>query len=350
MRERGFTSPYKTPSASENHPKERINPMGKRENIRRAKEIISNRRAAAAADYEKHIAEASAKIPGFAEIDAQLAATGPKIMAAAIGHSDVPLEAIRAEYEGLANRRKVFLRMYNFPADYCDIHYTCEKCSDTGYVGINICECLKKEIVRENLENSGLYSLAEKQNFNTFTLDYYEKDDKIIMAQNVRLLREFAENFVPGKSGSFLFLGATGLGKTHLSTAAAQEIIKTGAYVVYESALTMFEEFQEQRFHRSSYEMDENSDGTDRFTECDLLIIDDLGCEVSSQFTVSCLYQIINTRMLHHKSTIISTNLNQEELRKRYSDRITSRLFGEYKPLVFRGNDVRKLKTTGGYR
>lgn len=324
--------------------------MGKRENIRRAREIIANRRAAAIADYEKHIAEVSAKVPGFAEIDAQLAATGPKIMAAAIGHSDVSLEAIRAEYESLASRRKILLRMYGYPADYCDIHYTCEKCSDTGYVDINICDCLKKEVVRENLENSGLYSLAENQNFDTFTLDYYEKDDKIIMGQNVRFLREFAANFVPGKSDSFLFLGATGLGKTHLSTAVAQEIIKTGAYVVYESALTLFGEYEEQRFHRSSYDMDEDSEGTERFTECDLLIIDDLGCEVSSQFTVSCLYRIINTRMLKHRSTIISTNLTQDELRKRYSDRVASRLFGEYKPLVFRGSDVRRQKTMLGRR
>ena len=164
------------------------------------------------------------------------------------------------------------------------------------------------------------------------------------MGQNVRLLREFGENFVPGKSDSFLFLGATGLGKTHLSTAAALAVIEKGAYVVYESALTLFGEFEEERFHRSSYDMDENADGTDRFTDCDLLIIDDLGCEVTSAFTVSCLYNIINTRMIRHKSTIISTNLTQAELRKRYSDRIISRLFGEYKPLVFRGNDVRAQK------
>lgn len=318
--------------------------MGRRENIRRAKEIISGRRAAAEAEYERRIAEVSAKIPGFAEIDKNLAATGPKIMGAALGYGEMTLDAIRAEYENLASRRKLLLRMYGYPADYCDIHYTCEKCSDSGYVDINICECLKKEIVRENLENSGLYSLAENQDFNTFSLDYYEKDDKIRMAQNVRMLREFSENFVPGKSDSFLFLGATGLGKTHLSTAAAKEIIKTGAYVVYESALTLFGEFEEQRFHRASYEMSEDSDGTERFTECDLLIIDDLGCEVSSQFTVACLYQIINTRMLRHQSTIISTNLTQDEMRKRYSDRVISRLFGEYKPLFFRGSDIREQK------
>lgn len=324
--------------------------MGRRENIRRAKEIIANRRAAAAADYEIHIAEASAKIPGFAEIDRELAATGPKIMAAALGRSEATIDAIRAEYESLATRRKLLLRMYGFPADYCDIHYTCEKCSDSGYVGIDICECLKKEIVRENLENSGLYSLTENQDFNTFSLDYYEKDDKIRMAQTVRRLKEFAANFVPGKSDSFLFLGATGLGKTHLSTAVAQEIIKSGAYVVYESALTLFGEFEEQRFHRSSYELSEDSDGTERFTECDLLIIDDLGCEVSSQFTVSCLYQIINTRMIRHKSTIISTNLTQDELRKRYSDRVISRLFGEYKPIFFRGTDIREQKIRNGMR
>ena len=147
--------------------------MGRRENIRRAKDIIADRRAAAIAEYEKHSAEASAKVSQFAAIDAQLAATGPKIMAAALGQSEVPLEKIREEYESLAKRRELVLRMAGFPVDYCDIHYTCEKCSDTGYVDINICDCLKKEIVRANLESSGLYSLVEKQNFDTFSLYYY---------------------------------------------------------------------------------------------------------------------------------------------------------------------------------
>ena len=319
--------------------------MSRRDNIRQAKDIIASRRAESISIYEKHSAEISSRFPEYKEIDKRLFATGAKIMAASIGNSDSEkdIENIRREYDSLAQRRKQILLENGYSEDYCDIKYSCQKCSDTGYNGIEICECLKREIIKVSLEASGLYSLVKSQTFDTFSLDYYEKDDKIVMNRNVALLRNFAENFVPGSSDSFLFLGATGLGKTHLSSAVATKVIENGAYVVYESAIKLFSDFEAKRFGNGGY-YTENDEDVDRYLECDLLIIDDIGCEMTNQFTVSCLYNIINTRILQHRSTIISTNLTQAELRKRYSDRIISRLFGEYKPLVFRGTDVREQK------
>ena len=318
--------------------------MSRSDNIRAAKQKIAEHRAAAVGSYERHVAEVSAKLPEFKAIDDLLAQTGLKIMAAALGpDSEHAIAAIRDEYDVLAERKRQILLENGYPEDYCDIHYYCPKCSDTGYVDIHICECLRKELVLASLEASGLYSLVETQSFQTFSLDYYEKDDKINMKRNALRLWEFANNFVPGKSESFLFIGATGLGKTHLSSAVARIIIEKGAYVVYESSISMLADFEAKRFGGSSYN-NEWDDNVDRYTECDLLIIDDLGCEISNNFTISCLYNVINTRIIMHKSTIINTNLSDKELRARYTDRIFSRILGEFTTLYFRGHDIREQK------
>ncbi len=318
--------------------------MGRRENIRRAKDIIAANRNISISEYENHVAEVSSAYPEFKRITTLLAGTGPRIMAASLGKmlEEDSIESIRAEYEALAEQKRRFLVSHGYPEDYCDIKYRCEKCSDTGYVGIKICDCLKKEIVSATLENSGLYSLIATQTFDTFSLDYYRGNERFFMEQNLKILKDFASSFTPGKSDNFIFLGATGLGKTHLSSSVAQAVIANGYYVVYESALTMFSDYEEKKFGRSSY-YDADYE-FDKYVECDLLLIDDLGCEMTNSFIVSCLYNVINMRLIQHKSTIISTNLNKEELRKRYSDRIISRIFGDYKPLIFRGSDIREQK------
>lgn len=324
--------------------------MSRSDNIRQAKETIANRREKNIAAYEKHNKEIAALLPQFKQITDALAQTGLRVMAASIGKGDgnLTIDDIHAEYNALVQKKRDLLVSHGYPADYCDIHYDCSRCSDTGYVGIDICECLRKEIVYVSLENSGLYNLVREQTFETFSLDFYENEDKTFMARNVKQLREFAENFTPGKSDSYLFIGATGLGKTHLSSAVARVVIEKGAYVVYESAIKLFGDYEMQRFGNTGFTSDYDND-INRYLECDLLIIDDLGCEMTNNFTVSCLYNIMNTRMMRHKSTIISTNCIQAELRKKYTDRIVSRLLSEYKPLIFRGNDVREQKLRKNY-
>ena len=325
--------------------------MSRRDDIKRAKDIIASRRAESVDTYERHTLEAKTAIPGYAECDAVLTGTGPRIMAAALGKDKgADIDAIRAEYDAAVTKRRALLKANGYPEDYCDIKYHCEKCCDSGYCGIDICECLKKEIIKAYLESSGLYSLVETQTFDTFSLDYYEKTDKIMMSRNYDILKDFAESFEAGKSDSFLFVGGTGLGKTHLSSSVARAVIERGAYVVYESAISLFGDFEARQFGRSG--MNGEADDTEKYFECDLLIIDDLGCEMTNAFTLSCLYSLINSRMIRHQSTIISTNLSQNELRKRYSDRIVSRIFGEFKPLLFSGTDVReqKLKRSFGQK
>lgn len=334
--------------------------MGRESNVRTAKQRIADRRAKAVSDYELHTEEAVRKIPQYGQVMRSLADIMSRVVAESLKPLPVSDKSEQAddanpspisdrigelyrEYSVLSERKKSLLTENGYPADYCDLIYSCKKCSDTGYVGVDICECLKKELVLASLESSGLFSLVETQSFQTFTLDYYEKDDRILMRQNATRLWEFAKDFVPGKSASFLFLGPTGLGKTHLSSSVAKVVIEKGAYVIYESALDLFGSFEAKRFGTNSYSSD-SSDDVNRYTDCDLLIIDDLGCELTNQFTVSCLYNIINSRIVTHRSTIINTNLSQSELRKRYADRVISRIFGEYIPLEFRGRDVREQK------
>ncbi|MBR5680309.1 MAG: ATP-binding protein [Clostridia bacterium] len=323
--------------------------MTKSESIRRAKEVIASRRAESIAAYERRTAEVAAAVPEFAEIDRELQKTGPRIAAASFGGGDAKaeIEAIRREYEAVAARRRALLEEHGYPPDYCTIRYSCEKCSDTGYVGIDICDCLKREIVENFLESSGLYSLTKNQTFDTFCLDYYEKDDRIGMEKNVSYLRDYAEAFDPASSPNLIFIGATGLGKTHLSSAVARRVIERGFFVVYECAQGLFSEFEARRFRTNSYTDADGSD-VDRFSDCDLLIIDDLGTEITNKFSISCLYFLLNQRLIRHLPTIISTNLRGAELRSRYEDRIMSRIFGEFQPLSFSGSDVRmqKIKKT----
>ena len=197
-------------------------------------------------------------------------------------------------------------------------------------------------------ESSGIARLMQNETFDTFSLEYYADDRRNLenMRYIYQTMRRFAETFDPKSSKSIALFGGTGLGKTHLSTAAAKVIIERGFDVVYTGAIGMFSDFEKVRFGNSSGR--ESGENTDRYFDCDLLIIDDLGSEVANQFTVSCLYDVINTRINKGLPMILSTNLRQDELRQRYWDRITSRIFGEFVTLMLTGTDVRAKKLREG--
>ncbi len=319
--------------------------MPRRDNMRKAKEVIAARRQDSIRIQEQHIKEAETQIPRLAEINKNLSMTGLRIVGEAMAHTlnEDRLAEIRKEYEELAAAKRSLLLAFGFPEDYTDIKYHCQLCSDTGYVGIDMCKCLRRELVLASLASSGLSSLIRNQSFETFSLDYYQNNDKTVMAMAVNTLKAFAENFNPKNGTSWLLIGPTGLGKTHLSTAVAVELIKKGYDVVYESTQQIMTDYETVRFS-SNYASDREMPDLTRYTDADLLIMDDLGTEMTTQYTISCLYNIINGRINRNLSTIISTNLPQKDLRERYSDRITSRLFGEYHPIVFTGSDVRFQK------
>lgn len=319
-----------------------------RENYRLVREEYENRSLEARNAADARRSELHRVIPRTEEIDRELSATGIKLMGAALGVSHASVDDIRAGVVKLRAERAALLAAAGYPENYSEPHYECEKCQDTGYVDGYMCSCMKQRLIMAGYESSGIARLMQNETFDTFSLDYYADDRRNFenMRYIYQTMRRFAETFDPKSSKSIALFGGTGLGKTHLSTAAAKVIIERGFDVVYTGAIGMFSDFEKVRFGNASGR--ESGENTDRYFDCDLLIIDDLGSEVANQFTVSCLYDVINTRINKGLPMILSTNLRQDELRQRYWDRITSRVFGEFVTLMLTGTDVRAKKLREG--
>ena len=313
------------------------------ENYKRIAAQFKDKNMLAQQAAEARKAELHERFPQIAEIDRALSTTGLRIMREALNGREGLAERIRRLEEGntlLLEARAEFLRANGYPADYSDVHYECGACMDTGFVNGRMCKCLRTALNYAGYESSGVLRLIEKQNFDTFELGYYEGNERLNMERVLNRSKAYAAQFDGATMRNLLFVGTTGLGKTHLSSAIAKVIIDNGYDVVYESAQKIFSDFEAERFGR----VPAGEDRTSRYLECDLLIIDDLGTEMQTQFTVPCLYNLINSRLIAEKSMIISTNVRKEELLTKYSDRITSRLFGEFEICVFAGKDIRSQK------
>ena len=288
--------------------------------------------------------ELHAKFPRIKELDALLSRTGMDIMGviASGKNADAQIARIKERNEKLLAERGAILRENGYPEDYSDVKYDCEKCGDTGFVDTKMCECMKKALVMAGYESSGIGALIRTQSFENFSIDYYRVGggDPDLMKMSCDRLRMFADSFDKDTYKNFLFIGGTGLGKTHLSTAVAKRVIDRGFDVLYVTAVGMISDFEDVRFGDGT----RSKHDTSRYSEAELLIIDDLGAEVTNQFTVSCLYDVINARINSRKCTIINTNLSSKEIEAKYTERIYSRLIGEYYPILFSGTDIRKQK------
>ena len=243
--------------------------------------------------------------------------------------------------EQLIKRQNELLLSAGYPENYLLPPYECSLCNDSGYVGTEPCSCYLRRLRLKMLEHSGLGKLAESQSFENYSVEYYPADARANALFALDTLKGFSERFGRDSNENFLLIGPTGLGKTHLSTSVAKKVIERGYDVVYTTVIRMFEDFEKKRFSGNGNEF---LHLTDRYFDAALLIIDDLGTEMSTQFTLTAFYDLINTRLNDGKCTIINTNLGVDALRSRYDDRITSRILGNFNPLVFRGNDVRALK------
>lgn len=282
------------------------------------------------------------KIPELVTLDRILAGTASRIMDAICSpNSEEAVAKVREDNEKLLAQRAAILAAYGYPADYTDVHYECELCGDTGYVDTKMCSCMRRALVLAGYESSGIGGLMQSQSFDNFSLSYYKEDadTHAYMKKVVSVLKKYAAEFDENTYKNFLFTGRTGLGKTHLSTSVAVSVIDRGFDVLYVTACSMISDFEAKQFG-----LRENAPDTSRYYNADLLIIDDFGTEMTNQFTVSCVYDIINARMNAKRSTIINTNLNKNEIEARYGERIASRLFGEYNAVMFRGSDIRQQK------
>lgn len=292
-----------------------------------------------------------AQIPRLRQIDAELSATMSKIIAGALQRGTDPLPAIRVlrdENLALQQERSELLTLHGYPADYLEDKPHCSLCGDSGYCGGAVCSCLQDYYHTEQIRELSKMLDLGTQSFETFDFNWYSTavdpqlqiSSREQMEQNFDVCQDYAHQFGP-RSDNLLLCGDSGLGKTFLSACIARVVSEGGHSVVYDTAGHIFSQMEAVKFRRE----DEGSDSDlQRYESCDLLIMDDLGTEMVNAFVQSALYQLINGRLLSGKKTVISTNLNPEELGNRYSRQVRSRLEGEYRILPFFGEDIRRLK------
>ena len=315
--------------------------MYTRENYVNAKAEIEQRRLDAISTAEERNRELGLKSEEIRKIDAELSGTGLLLFRTACMGGDI--EAVRARNTELMTQRRAILVKLGYPEDYTEVHYTCPACSDTGFVGTKMCTCLKQLLITKNIQSSGMGKLIDKQSFDNFSLDVYKNNPENLarMERNLKFARSFADNFARHHD-NLLLIGTTGTGKTHISTAIAKTVISQGFDVLYDSVQNIVNDFEKDKF-KSGYNSSDSA--SEKYLECDLLIIDDLGAEFITQFSVSALYNLINTRQNKGLSTIISTNLSASELAGKYEGRIYSRIIGaDYTVLRFEGDDRRIMR------
>ena len=320
--------------------------------VRRARERLAQARSERERENREHLRVAYEQQPRLQEIDRQLRMTMAKAAMAAFAGGDAErlMAEAKQQNQSLQRERRQIVEGC-FEEGFLDETPICTVCSGTGYVGSSMCDCLA-ELCRQEQKKELTFLSAGRESFDQFWLDYYSDKPtpagyvpRVIMEKTYQTCRRYAFGFHE-KAGNLLFSGNTGLGKTFLSACIARTVADQGYSVVYESAGKLFQTLEKARFEAN----DENRRAAAKYAECDLLIVDDLGTELPGQFVTAALYSLINDRLLENKPTIISTNLSEEELVRRYNPQIASRLRGSYKRVAFVGDDIRLLKNRGVLR
>ena len=316
--------------------------------VRRARQSLAQRKEDKQSQYRQALVKAYAQTPRLKEIDLALRQSmtaAAQTVFSKGGDAVAAMEQVKKENLGLqAERQKLVAE--NFAPGYLDDSPNCPHCSDNGYVGNTMCRCLELECRREQKKEIAQLTTGEER-FENFRLDYYPqaKDRKYgvspreVMAVTLKNCRAYADGFGEN-SGNLLFVGTTGLGKTFLSACIANAVTDRGYSVAYESAAQLFAKLEKNKFNPT----EETQLQAEKFLQCDLLIIDDLGTEMPGAFVTAAFYNLLNERLLAGKSMIISTNLTNEEIAKRYTMQIASRLRGDFKGMTFLGDDIRILK------
>lgn len=304
-----------------------------------ANERLERRREKANIQAQARFDEISERIPELEDIKMQLARVGLSISKVFLNSEDkqADMEKLMEQSLALQEKRAKLLKDNGYDENALEVDYTCNVCKDTGFVKNRRCKChneLLKDIERENLAK---IAPIEECTFDSFETSYYPDTQRAEKIKSACV--KYGTQFTT-RSKNIIFYGGTGLGKTHLSLAIANAVINRGYSVVYGTAQNILSDLQNENFNRT-----DNLRYYERAVlNCDLLIIDDLGTEFKSSYTVACLYNIINTRILAKLPTIISTNFSSDELEDKYDQRITSRIIGEYSPLKLIGSDIRYIK------
>lgn len=300
--------------------------------------------------YKQRKEEVYERIPRIREIDIQMAKVSIKASKDIFEKPEdnkFILKEMEYTIKRLQQEKAFLLTEHNIPVNYLEKVYNCSNCNDTGFEqNGRKCGCFKQRMINYGYKMSNLTQVLEKENFQTFDLDVFsdETSDGEVMSpkENMKEVLGVCESFVYNfdtTKDSLLFYGKTGLGKTFLCNAIAKSLLDRGYLVVYQTSFNILELLERRKFKKAGEPLDPFS--YDMLFDADLLIIDDLGTEMGNTFTNTEIFNIINTRLLKSKKTLISTNLTPIEIRKIYSDRVSSRLFGSFNLLRFFGQDLR---------
>lgn len=313
--------------------------------LARAREQIGHTHANNVAEHYLRQEKIYSQIPEIRRIDDRLRAQMSELVGLTIKRSADLSDALKTlEDESLALQAKKaeLLHTAGYPVDYLEDIYSCPKCKDTGFIGSQMCSCLIEEYNRQLTSELSTLLKNSDERFENFDLSLYG-EAREAMGIVYDTCREYASSFSE-RSMNLLFQGGTGLGKTFLSACIARVVAQNGHSVCYDTAASALEAFEMKKFARDAEAAEKAATRVERMLECELMILDDLGTEMLTQISISALYTLINTRLVEGKKTIISTNLTDAELARRYTPQICSRIDGEFLKLPFAGTDIRKLK------
>lgn len=318
--------------------------------LKRARDRLAQLRADRESENAQRLQEAYQKLPRLKQIDTELRLTMATVAQTVFSQGAdmaAAMEEVKEKNLALQQERQKLIAE-NFGSGAFDESPICTHCGGTGYVGSHMCQCLK-ELCRQE-QKKELSLLGGSESFKDFRLDFYPEQydsrygtsPRAIMERVLQTCQRYAASFTEN-SGNLLFVGGTGLGKTYLSACIASAVADRGYSVMYETASRLFSKLEQAKFGAD----EEMRREVQKYSRCDLLMIDDLGTEMPSQFVTAALYQLMNERLLAQKPLLISTNLNIEEAAKRYSPQIASRLQGNFTAMTFVGEDIRVLKNRG---
>ncbi len=295
--------------------------------------------------------------PRVKEIERELSSTAITAARAVLAGQNAAqqLETLKVKNLSLQSELSSILNAAGVEPDYLDTKFQCSYCKDEGYVDGVMCSCLKQLLRQEAYRQLNQLSPLALSSFESFSLDFYSDvpvregypAPRKRMEGILGYCKGYAADF-SAHSPSLLMQGATGLGKTHLSLAIARVAINKGFGVISGSTQNIISKLEKERF---SYRRNRDDiDSEQHLIECDLLILDDLGTEFSTGFSSAAIYNVLNSRLLSAKPTIISTNLTMRELERSYSERLVSRIMGNHVRLEFLGNDIRQQKRMQSHR
>ena len=290
------------------------------------------------------------RLPRIKEIDDRIATSYLDVAKDRIRGIHRDKDELRRHKAQLEDEKRSLLVSSGYPDDYLEPIYSCRICMDTGYVDGSMCSCLKQQVINELYEQSTIKHILEKENFDTFSLDYYSRDkdgrhpfSPYENASNILTrCQRFVDEFEQSRPGILIY-GGTGLGKTFISNCIAKALLDKGHTVLYLSSINLFDNILADVIMNHNHSREKELT-YNYIYNCDLLIIDDLGTEITNTFVQSQLFEIINTRRNKSLSTLISTNLSKNQLQDRYSERTMSRIVADFIVFNFYGDDIRYIK------